>query len=178
MKVQMKKCGKCGKYINVAVTEQCPFCDGKKGGYAGVTEPLYVENENNSFSGAQKTVPVSCINLGMDPIVGWLVSIVGESKGRDYRIRYGQNFIGRGTDNDICLSEDETVSRTNQARLICDKKSQQFYIVNGDGRASIYVNGKIVLSQQELFTNDILEIGRTQLIFIPLCGEKFSWENN
>ena len=50
--------------------------------------------------------------------------------------------------------------------------------VAGDeaGRNLLKVNGKTVLNAVELNRYDIISIGTTKLMFVPLCGEHFSWK--
>ena len=36
-------------------------------------------------------------------------------------------------------------------------------------------NDKLVLNPVELKTMDLLNIGDTKLMFVPLCGEQFHW---
>ena len=40
-----------------------------------------------------------------------------------------------------------------------------------------YLHGKVVLNNEILKSHDVLEIGNTKLLFVPLCGESFSWED-
>ncbi len=124
------------------------------------------------------TVAVMQAEMGIDPVVGWLVSLNGKEKGRDYRIHSDNNFIGRGEQMDICIRGDETISRVNHAVISYDTRDKLFYFSRGDGRSIVRLNGKAMLTTAELNAYDIIEIGKTQLLFIPLCGERFEWTNN
>lgn len=115
-------------------------------------------------------------NLGIDPVVGWLVCHEGLNQGRDYRICSGRNVIGRDPSSQICLRGDESVSRENHAKIFYDPKDASFYVTEGEGRSGVYVNGKVVLQATLLNAYDVLEIGRTKLVFVPLCGPKFRWK--
>lgn len=112
----------------------------------------------------------------MMPVVGWLVCISGPSKGQDYRIHSDNNYIGRAAYMDIAITGDDTISRENHAILAYDTREKLYYFAPGSGRGIVRLNGKAVLMMTELHAYDKIEIGRSILIFVPLCGEKFSWE--
>lgn len=123
----------------------------------------------------EATVAAWASDVGIDPVVGWLVCFNGPNRGRDYRIRAGFNAIGRDTASQICIAGDETISREEHARIFFDPKTAEFHVVPGNGRSGIYVNNKVVLQPTRIEAHDCLELGKTQLVFVPLCGERFSW---
>lgn len=125
-----------------------------------------------------RTIPVVQYELKMDPVVGWLVAVSGPEKGRDYRIHSDNNYIGREDSMDICLRGDEAISRERHASVSYDTRERLFYFAPGSGRSIVRVNGKAVLTMIELMAYDEIEIGRTKLVFIPLCGERFEWNND
>jgi hypothetical protein len=116
-------------------------------------------------------------STGIDPVVGWLVSVEGPDKGRDYRIRTERNFIGRKDNNDIVIKGDDSISREKHAIISFNPRKRSFRLAPGDSRGLIYHNDEEVLTPLELQAYDVLEIGKTKLMFIPLCGEKFSWDS-
>lgn len=159
---------------------------GATGGYgatapvqSGFTAPLTgsVGGIGGGSRDEGQTIAVVHQTLGIDPVVGWLVSITGSEKGRDYRIHSDNNFIGRGEKMDICIRGDETISRVNHAIIAYDTREKMFYFAPGEGRSINRVNGKAIMGMVVLNAYDEIEIGRTKLIFIPLCGERFEWEN-
>ena len=111
------------------------------------------------------------------PIVGWLVCIKGVYKGEGFPLTEGRNFIGRSTDMDICLSEDDDIADSKQATLIYEPRSRQYILAPGDVHELCYINGQVVLTSTTMEANDVLDMGKTSLMLIPCCGEKFSWEN-
>lgn len=123
-----------------------------------------------------RTVAVDMKKAGIDPVVGWLVCIKGPSRGRDYRIRSGRNGIGRSEAMDVQIAGDNTVSRENHAFLVYEPRKRSFSIRPGDGRGLVYLNGDEVVQASDIKGYDIIEIGETQLMFVPLCGEKFNWD--
>lgn len=123
-----------------------------------------------------KTVAVDMKKVGIDPVVGWLVCVKGPSRGRDYRVRSGRNGIGRSEAMDVQITGDDTVSRENHAFLVYEPRKRTFSIRPGDGRGLVYLNGDEVVQASDIKGHDIIELGETQLMFVPLCGETFNWE--
>lgn len=141
----------------------------------GATMPLSGTTSVNREEG--RTIGVVPQQMGMDPVTGWLVSISGSEKGRDYRIHSDNNFIGRGEKMDICIRGDETISRERHAVIAYDTREKIFYFAPGEGRSINRVNGKAVLGMVTLNPYDVIEIGCTKFLFIPLCGERFEWKD-
>lgn len=109
-----------------------------------------------------------------EPVVGWLVCIEGPVRGVDYRIHAGYNYIGREM-GDIHIQGDQQISRQNHAMIAYDSSEHTYFVGPAAGRNLIKVNGKTVLNAVEIQSYDIISIGTTKLIFVALCGEKFSW---
>lgn len=154
-----------------------------------VTEPLTVSQPVVSqpanvtvpiVSDDDRTLPVTADMLdGMAekpaPVVGWLVCTDGVNKGTDYRLHQGRNFIGRSPEMDVCILGDNTVSRSSHAIVVYDPRSNVYLAQPGSSKELFYVNDKLVLNPVELKTMDLLDIGDTKLMFVPLCGEQFHW---
>lgn len=111
----------------------------------------------------------------IQPVVGWLVCISGAAKGRDFRVHSQYNYIGRARHMDICIEGDTTISSENAAILAYDDQQKIFFFAPGQGRNLVRVNGRAVLNTVELQAYDKLTIGKTTLLFMPLCGERFDW---
>ena len=111
----------------------------------------------------------------MLPVVGWLVCIDGPSKGRDYRIHSQNNFIGRSRSMDICIEGDNTISSERSAVLSYDDMNRIFYFAPGQSLNLVRLNGNALMMPMELHAYDELTIGKTKLLFVPLCGERFDW---
>lgn len=126
-----------------------------------------------------KTEPIIINNIaGFTPITGWLVCIEGPERGKDYRIKPGNNYIGRSERMDICLRGDNQISRDRHAMIAYDDVEKVFFFGPVLGQSIVRVNNKLVMSQVELKAYDVISIAATKLIFIPLCGEKFDWDKN
>jgi len=124
-----------------------------------------------------KTVAMFYTEEGIDPVVGWLVCVGGKEKGQDYRVHSDNNFIGRSEKMDVCIKGDDTISRENQAILTYDSGEKVYYFSPGEGRSVVRLNGKAILQTVQLQPYDKVTIGKTEFIFIPLCGDVFSWED-
>ena len=109
------------------------------------------------------------------PVAGWLVCIEGPLRGTDFRIHNGYNYIGR-EEGDIHIQGDMQVSRKNHAMVAYDSSERAYYVGPAEGRNLIKVNGKTVMNPAVLNAYDIISIGTTKLMFVPLCGPHFSWE--
>ena len=189
--MEMKKCQN-GHFYDASINATCPYCDGNAGGAmsldgmemaeTGKTLPvggvgsLYGSGEIGGDDG--RTVAVIKQSMGIDPVVGWLVCVSGKEKGRDYRIHSDNNFIGRSERMDICIRGDETISRENHAIISYDSQDKIFYFSPGDGRSIVRYNGKAIFQTVELKNHDRILIGKTELIFVPLCDAAFNWMEN
>ena len=177
-----------GHYYDSKKHTSCPFCGvqsldidiqktmakkpGTTGGDIGVTRP------KGGSPGAEegKTVGIFRKKLGIDPVVGWLVSIKGPERGRDYRITSERNFIGRSEKMDICIAEDESISRENHAVVSYNPKNNSFRLFPGDSKGLVYLNDDEVITPEPLKPFDVIELGQTSLMFVPFCGDSFQWE--
>lgn len=123
------------------------------------------------------TMPVIMNGIdGFTPVVGWLVSVDGPSKGADFRLRAGYNYIGRSEHMDVCIKGDKMIGRERHAMVAYDPEERVFFFGPVDGKSTVRLNGKMVMVPSELHANDLLKIGSTQLMFVPLCGERFNWD--
>ena len=125
----------------------------------------------------QKTISYSSQNLGTEPVVGWLVVVDGPDLGLDFKLKTGRNFIGRSSSMDVSLKNDKTVSRDKHGIVVYDPKSCTYIVQPGASKELCYLNDEVVLSPQALKSNDILTVGETNLMFIPLCEKDgFNWD--
>ena len=113
--------------------------------------------------------------LGIDPVVGWLVCVEGPEKGKDYRLHTEKNFIGRATAMDISIA-DETISRDRHAAVTFEPKRRTFWLMPGDASGLVYLNGDVIYAPTEIVAGDRMELGRTTLMLVPLVGDSFRWE--
>lgn len=114
---------------------------------------------------------------GIDPVVGWLVAVDGALRGRDYRIHAEGNSIGRDAGNRIVVDDGTgTIARQRHAVLFYDPRDTDgpYHIVPGDGPLT-RVNERAVYQATRLHAYDVVTIGATRLLFVPLCGPRFEW---
>lgn len=123
------------------------------------------------------TVALAQESMGFDPIAGWLVCVHGTARGEQYLIRTERNSLGRGSKMDICIKGDLGISRENHATISYNPRARTFTLIPGEGKSIIYLNGQEVLSPTQLTVYDRIEISATVLVFVPLCSEVFSWED-
>ena len=112
----------------------------------------------------------------MQPVAGWLVCVQGPSLGRDYRLVAGRNSIGRDSSNPIAINEDRSISRAKHAVVTYDPHSNSFFIQPGESSELCYVNREVVLESMPLKTDDIITVGKTSLMFLPCCSDRFTWD--
>lgn len=122
-----------------------------------------------------RTVGVFKRKLGFEPVVGWLVCIQGQEKGRSFNLFGRINSIGRSEENDVVLSWEHTVSQKNHVRLAYDARHNNFQLIPGEGTNVTYLNDEPLYTPQRLAAYDTVEMGDTKLLFVPLCGERFRW---
>lgn len=108
------------------------------------------------------------------PAAGWLVCVEGPERGRDYRICGGRNYVGREVENDICIADDEKISRSRHFSVIYDARSHKFFAVPGESGA-IQVNGEEIHKTYELRDGDVIGCGDSKLCFVSFCREGRDW---
>ena len=120
----------------------------------------------------------SAAENGVDPVVGWLVCVKGPYYGQSFPLKSGKNRIGRAQSMDVRLLNDSSVSRDCVAVIVYDAKIGDFSVIPGDSDSLCYWNEAAVYAREQLTAYDTLELGdsgRNAFIFVPLCGERFSW---
>ena len=75
---------------------------------------------------------------------------------------------------DIRVS-DQAVSRNRQAVLFYDDRCRRVIARMGESRSLYYVNGKPVIMEIVLEDRARIRMGRSELMYISLCGDDFSW---
>lgn len=174
----------------------CPWCNAGGGETRKVDTSFHVLGSTNNLSeDSTKTKPLIPENTveteaktkifaaggktsgQPDPVAGWLVCCEGSEKGRDYRVHFGQNTVGRDRDMDIVL-QDKSVSRNSHLFITYDYKHNNFVVQQGISHGLVYKNDNLVTGAEELVSFDVLEIGDSKYIFIAFCGEKFQWKQD
>ena len=112
-----------------------------------------------------KTVALSIDAIGSQnrEVVGWVVILNGEQKGKDFRLFPGRNVVGTSADCDLVLTDAYLSSKHCAIRY----EDEQYSLVDLDSTNGTYVNGKKT-SKVELIDNDIIRLGKTELKFKAL----------
>jgi hypothetical protein len=112
-----------------------------------------------------------------DPVVGWLVVVGGAGLGAFRPIYEGNNGIGRAKSQRIPIDfGDDTISGEEQAYIRYDSADRSFLFVPNLSKTNIVaVNDKKPTGAVKLEVMDVITMGRTQLAFVPFCGEDFDW---
>lgn len=138
------------------------------------SRPAQKEQRTELIRGRQKVLRNK---FHQDPVVGWLVVIGGPGLGAFRPIFEGNNSIGRTSTQRIPLDfGDETISGEEQAYLRYDSADRKFLFVPNLAKTNVVqVNDKKPTGAVELQAMDVITMGRTQLVFVPFCGEAFDW---
>lgn len=190
------KCEK-GHFFDNAKYHTCPYCvtlEHERNRYEdrlreSVTIAMPVSDDNVTLSlnmqetghqegpagDDQKTIGIFGNRTGQAYVTGWLVCVKGKEKGRDYRLRMGNNWIGRSYQMDICIADDAAISREQHASIVYEPKACKFFLTPGKGNVTV-CNGEAVTRAVELKSGDCLELGESEFVFIPFCKEGRTWE--
>lgn len=190
--MNLQKCEN-GHFYDADKYPTCPHCqmmgdDPKTIGMAGAPEPdrfaaagaaggATAPPKMPSFvpSDDAPTVGIFHDPSGVQPVVGWLVCIRGGEFGKSFTLKEGKNFIGRGPDMDVVITKDRAISRNRHACLIYEPHERVFFVQPGESHELFYLNESVVLNNEMLQAGDVLLLGETELLFVPLCGPNFSW---
>jgi hypothetical protein len=112
-----------------------------------------------------------------DPVVGWIVVVGGPGLGAHRPIYEGNNTLGRSKGQRIPIDfGDETISAEEQAYIRYDSADRSFLFVPNLAKTNIVsINNKKPTGAVPLTAMDVITVGRTQLAFVPFCGEEFDW---
>ena len=136
--------------------------------------PADKEQRTELIRGRQKVVRNK---FHQDPVVGWLVIIGGPGLGAFRPVFEGNNTIGRTSAQRIPIDfGDDSISSEEQAYLRYDSADRKFLFVPNLAKTNVVqVNDKKPTGAVELQAMDVITMGRTQLVFVPFCGEAFDW---
>ena len=155
-------------------TKTAPAGEVRKIYYQDVVEDAPAPNEDEDDNKTR----VLFDEMEDDYVLGWLAVTNTSSKGRIFTITSSKTTIGRADAShpvDIDLRNDRGVSRGAQATFVYDPLNKQFFLQSAGGKTFVYVNREIVLTYTRLKPYDIIRIGDTELVFVPLCSDAFSW---
>ena len=105
----------------------------------------------------------------------FLVCIDGPMTGASFVFQENRAIIGRQKNYEIALFRDNTVSRSPHAILSYVKENYRYTVSQGDPEKRVSVNGTFINEETELKMYDVIGIGQTRMLFMPVCSEKFAW---
>lgn len=145
-----------------------------------IEEPAFQVAAELIVSGkAEKTVetfrpkPAAGVEKGL--VLAWLVCVQGPDRGRDYAVRGEHCYIGRAPEMDVRIAGDSKVSRTNHGSVSYNPRNNTFKLRPGTSTELLYLNDDEVSEPSPLQPYDRIALGDTELLFLPLCGDKFKW---
>ena len=110
--------------------------------------------------------------------VGWMLVIEGEGRGHCFGLVAGLNQVGRGDENSINLDfGDSAISRKNHFAVVYDAEERKFMLGHGGKSNIVRLNGKAVISNEDLADGDKIKAGGTVLQLKTLCGADFDWSD-
>lgn len=188
-------CAAAKHYYDASAHPRCPYCHDVPAPAAGtrtVAAPkthvaaappvAAADTVRPAAAAAPKTQIFSAPAADHDwPVTGWLVVLNGAGQGRDFRLIDGENRIGRSRDMEVSLDfgehSDPHISRDSHAIVVYDARANEFFVERGRSRNLPLLNGATLRGTPVLKARDVLQVGETQLLFMPLCGKHFVWED-
>ncbi len=136
------------------------------GWFSRKKEPEEEYEDDGGFEPSEATVAIdlNAISAQMfQPVVGWVVVLSGELRGRDFRLVDGKNNVGTAADCDIVLTDPYLSSH----HAVIRHENGEFTLVDLDSTNGTYVNDRRC-SREDLIDNDKIRFGRTELKFKSL----------
>lgn len=176
-----------GHYYDGNRYTECPYC---KGGDPNATvpvpdpipdpgpSPVDVKNGggNSNDNRDGDTIAIDSIPMtnNVRPVVGWLVCVDGPDKGRDYRLHMNYNYVGRSSEMDVAIRNDDAISRQRHFSVMYDKRHDSFLAFMGGGEEIVYLNSKpLSPAGTPITSGDVLEVGHSKLVFVAFG---YKWE--
>lgn len=154
---------------------ECPFCQSRADAQDETRPPIFDNSNDYRDVNDKETEFFGQVKSGVMPVVGWLVCTSGVDIGKDFRLHAENNFVGRGSDQDIRL-KDPKISREHFT-VAYAPTNDIYFITMGHGKAIVYVNGLPLGSgAQTLKKGDKIKVANTTLIFVPFDDVKWEWD--
>jgi hypothetical protein len=141
------------------------------------TPPLPVLDDVGRTQAVRGKPKVTRSTFHADPVVGWIVVVGGPGLGAFRPIYEGNNTLGRSKGQRIPIDfGDDSISAEEQAYVRYDSVDRSFLFVPNLAKTNIVsINNKKPTGAVPLQAMDVITVGRTQLAFVPFCGEEFDW---
>ena len=135
------------------------------------------EQKSDSFTAPaapRGSKTVGFYHFETDPVVGWLVCLSGDIKGKSFKLKSGQNVIGTSGIMDIYLPS-ENKSSEAQALLVFEPIKKEFILRARS--AQCLVNEKEIKEYSKLKDYDKIKLCGYELVFKSLCNKGFDWKD-
>lgn len=154
--------------------ESCPHCANKE---AKVKVTNILGSNQSEVGTLLPTASAISANSSLlkRKTVGWLVCIEGAMEGESFTLYEGDNHIGRGSNMDVALSKEKTVSRENHAVITYNTQDQTFTLSAKNHLDTTFYNNAPLTENKQLISKDSVRVGDCTLLFIALCDDTFSW---
>ena len=133
-------------------------------------------NKVRATADSSKTIGIYS-SADSSPTVGWIVALNGEYMGESFELNEGNNSIGRSSGNAVSFAKENSISRERHASVMFEPKRRNFFISPGESSGLTYLNDEVVMAPQQLNAHDKIRLGEVLLLFLPLCGEHFGWDD-
>lgn len=145
------------------------------GGTIVPDRPIRPQPQEVTCTPSEETLSVYQQLRGFEPTAGWLIGLGGTMIGRSCELRTRNNRIGRGEAMDVRIPDDLTVSLEDHASIDYDVMHDVCTLIPCRFVNTVYLNGEAVYAARQLNAYDRILFGRTEMMFIPFCGENFHW---
>ncbi|MBI5610153.1 MAG: FHA domain-containing protein [Deltaproteobacteria bacterium] len=135
-------------------------------GWFGRKKAEPVDEPAEEYGGGEKTVAINLNDINRStfkPVVGWVVVLSGELRGRDFRLVDGKNTMGTAADCDVVLTDPYLSSKHSVIR----HENGTFTVSDLDSTNGTFVNDRRI-SRMDIIDNDKIRLGRTELKFKSL----------
>ncbi|MEM1066406.1 MAG: FHA domain-containing protein [Pseudomonadota bacterium] len=108
--------------------------------------------------------------------IGWIVVVDGPGCGNSFALSGGLSTIGRGEDQTVALAFGDTaISRDNHAAVAYEAETGAFLLGHGGKANLVRLNGKPLVSTEQIENGAEIQIGETTLRFVAFCDAEFNW---
>ena len=109
-------------------------------------------------------------------VTGFLVIIDGPGQGEFAPVSEFVNSVGAGAEQSVRLDfGDDAIASVNQCLVTYDAADRVHTLHHGGGAEPTRLNDETVREPARLRPGDRIGLGRTTLMFVPVCGDGFGW---
>ena len=108
-------------------------------------------------------------------VVGWLVGLNGSIRGESFPVRMGRNILGRDRKADVTINDEQ--ASTHHADLVFRPEEGRYILMDHNSTNGTYVNEAEIEPRRDLVMRDVVRIGAHRFLFIPLCSDGHTWDN-